>query len=72
MAASLANNIYADPKTFLEMLVECAQFIERARHDVTSTKEDVLDSMENRLSMLVGKMVSHPASTVFHVPLPPT
>jgi hypothetical protein len=67
--ASIANNIYADPKTFLEMLVECAQFIERSRHDATSTKEDVLDSMENRLSLLVGKMASHPASTAFHVPM---
>ena len=67
--SGLANNIYADPPTFMKMLVECSQFIERARHDPTSTKEDVLDSMENRLSLLVGKMASHPVSTVFRLDL---
>ena len=70
MSSGLANNIYADPPTFLGMLVECAQFIERARHDPTSSKEDVLDSLENRLSLLVGKMAAHPVSTAFRVELP--
>ena len=66
---SLANNIYATPLTFMDMLVECSQFIEKARHDPTHTKEDVLDSMENRLSLLVGKMASSPMCTTFHVEL---
>ena len=66
---SLANNIYATPPTFMEMLVECSQFIEKARHDPTNTKEDVLDSMENRLSLLVGKLASHPTCSTFRVEL---
>ena len=66
----LANTIYADPPTFMGMLVECAQFIEKARHDPTSSKEDVLDSMENRLSLLVGKMASHPTCSAFRIELP--
>jgi hypothetical protein len=63
----LVNNIYANPPTFMETLVECAQFIEKARHDTSSTKEDVLDSMENRLSLLIGKMASHPVCSAFKV-----
>lgn len=51
------------------MLVECAQFVEKSRHDPTSSKEDVLDSMENRLSLLVGKMASQPLAGAFHVDL---
>jgi hypothetical protein len=69
-SSGLANNIYADPPTFMGMLVECSQFIERSRHDPTSTKEDVLDSLENRLSLLVGKMAGHPISTTFRIELP--
>jgi hypothetical protein len=66
-APNLANNIYTDPPTFMGMLVECAQFIEKARHDPTSSKEDILDSMENRLSLLVGKMASQPLCGAFRV-----
>jgi len=61
------RNIYADPKTFLQMLLECAQFVEKARHDPSSSKTDVLDSMETRLSLLMGKLLSHPTSATFSV-----
>lgn len=65
----LAANIYATPMTFMESLLECTQFLEKARHDPTSTKDDVLDSLENRLSLLVGKMAAHPTCTAFHLNL---
>jgi hypothetical protein len=68
---SLANNIYANPPTFMEMLVECSQFIEKSRYDQTCSKNDVLDSMENRLSLLVGKMASQPTCSAFRVELSP-
>jgi hypothetical protein len=73
MSGGISSNIYVSPKTFMDMLLECAQFIERARHDETSTvtKADVLDSTENRLSLLVGKMASQPASCTFHIELAP-
>jgi hypothetical protein len=71
MSGGISSNIYVSPKTFMDMLLECAQFIERARHDETSTKADVLDSLENRLSLLVGKMASQPASCTFHIELAP-
>ena len=67
--SAISTNIYASPKTFMDMLLECAQFIERARHDETSSKTDVLDSMENRLSLLVGKMASQPTSSAFRIEL---
>ena len=66
-ARAMWMDIYTDPPTFMGMLVECAQFIEKARLDPTSSKEDVLDSMENRLSLLVGKMASNPMCSAFRV-----
>lgn len=55
----------------LDMLVECSQFIDRARLDPGCSKHDILESMENRLSLLVGKVASHPTSTAFAVFPPP-
>lgn len=71
MAAALVNNIYADPPTFMGALLETAQFIEKARHDPGSSKEDVLDSLEKRLSLLVGKMAAHPTCCAFAIDLSP-
>jgi len=63
--------IYTDPPTFMGMLLECTQFIEKARQDPTSTKADVLDSMEMRLSLLVGKMAAQPTSASFQIVVTP-
>jgi hypothetical protein len=64
------RTIYADPPTFMQMLLECSQFLDSARHDSTSTKADVLDSVEKRLSLLIGKLASQPTSATFTVHLP--
>jgi hypothetical protein len=61
------RTVYAESLTFMDMLLECSQFIDRSRHDPTSSKMDVLDSMETRLSLLVGKLVSQPTCTAFVV-----
>ena len=61
------RNIYADPRSFLQMLLECSQFVERARHDPTNSKADVLDSLETRLSLLIGKLLAHPTASTFSV-----
>jgi hypothetical protein len=63
------RTIYAEPFTFMVMLLECSQFIDKARHDATSSKADVLDSMENRVSLLIGKLASQPTSAMFSVHL---
>jgi hypothetical protein len=65
--ASLTNDVYATPLTLMDMLVECAQFIDKSRLD-ESAKADVLDSMERRITLLVGKIVAHPTSTAYAIP----
>ena len=63
----MTDSFYCTPCTFLDLLLEQAKYIEQQRHDPSSTKEDVLDSMERRISFLVGKMVAHPVSTTFRI-----
>ena len=67
MSAAEACDIYSSPPTFLEALLECARFIEQQRHDPSTTKADVLDSMERRVSLLVGKLASQPTCAAFRV-----
>ena len=67
IAAISSRTLYADPKTFMESLLECSEFIDKARKDPHSTKEDVLDSMETRLSFLVGKMAVSPTCMPFKI-----
>jgi hypothetical protein len=69
MATSI-RSIYSEPPTFMEMLLEVSQFIDKSRHDPTSSKMDVLDSMETRVSFLVGKLASSPTCSAFAVFLP--
>ena len=59
------RTLYTDPPTFMDMLVECSKFLDTARRDEGCTKADVLESMENRLSLLIGKLASQPTSTAF-------
>ena len=65
------RSIYTDPPTFMGMLLECTQFLEKARMDPTSTKEDILDSMETRFSLLIGKMAAQPTSSSFQIIVTP-
>ena len=62
-----ACDIYASPPTFLEALLECAAYIEQQRHDPATTKGDVLDSMERRVSLLVGKLAAQPTCAAFQI-----
>jgi hypothetical protein len=63
------RTLYTDSNTFMDMLLECSRFIDSAALDQTCTKEDVLASMENRVSLLIGKLASHPASSTFTIDL---
>ena len=67
---SALRTVHTDPPTFLQMLLECSQFLDTARYDEGCTKADLLQSMENRVSLLIGKLVSQPTSTVFAICLP--
>lgn len=64
------RTIYTDPPTFMEMLLECSRYLDTARHDEGCKKTDVLESMENRLSLLIGKLASQPTSAAFAIRLP--
>ena len=64
---SVLRSIYANPKTLLEMLIDCGQFIDTARQDPGYSKLDVLESMENRVSLLVGKLVAQPTCSAFTI-----
>jgi hypothetical protein len=61
------RTLYAEPKTFMEALLECSAFVDRMRKDGSYTKEDVLDSMETRVSFLVGKMATSPTCMPFKI-----
>jgi hypothetical protein len=67
MAALATRALYAEPRTFMESLIECSKLIDKCRKDGSISKEDVLDSMETRLSFLVGKMASSPTCMPFRV-----
>ena len=51
----------------MEALLECSAFIDKLRKDPAYTKEDVLDSMETRMSFLVGKMATSPTCMPFKI-----
>ena len=55
------------PPTFLGALLEATNFLNRASTDESMSKADVCASMETRLSLLVGKMVSAPTGASFAV-----
>lgn len=63
------RSFYAEPLTFMDMLLECSRYLDTARHDEGASKADVLDSMENRLSLLIGKLASQPTSAAFAIQL---
>lgn len=55
------------PPTFLDALLEATNFLSRASSDESMTKADICASMETRLSLLVGKMVTAPTGASFAV-----
>jgi hypothetical protein len=60
-------NMQSYPPKFLDALLEATNFLNRASTDESMTKADVCASMETRLSLLVGKMVSTPMGASFTV-----
>jgi hypothetical protein len=55
------------PPTFIDALLEATNFLSRAMADEGVSKADVCASMETRLSLLVGKMVSAPTGAAFAI-----
>ena len=51
--------------TFLDMMRSCLEAIESFRAQDDVTKADVLDSMENRVALMMRKMVATPTTTSY-------
>lgn len=55
------------PGNFYESLRSCVSYIERCRRDQGMSKGDVLDGIEERVSVMMGKALSAPTATSFCV-----
>jgi hypothetical protein len=44
---------------FMDAIIETLDYIECATEDTASTKQDVLDEMRDRMSILVARITSH-------------
>jgi hypothetical protein len=44
---------------FMDAVIETLDYIECATEDTTCTKQDVLDAMRNRMSIMVARVTSH-------------
>jgi hypothetical protein len=53
------------PRNYFEALCETMEFLRTARGDESLGKDDVLDSMENRVSFLLTKLLATPTTTSF-------
>jgi hypothetical protein len=56
---------YAQPSTFMEVLLDTTNMLEKYKHDTLVTKEDLVESMESRLSLIMGKFIAMPINTSF-------
>ena len=61
----MATYVYSTPKTFLEMLLEFSNTLEKYRKDNSVSKEDVAEMAEENISMIIGKLVAVPTTTSF-------
>jgi hypothetical protein len=56
----------AYPPNFLQALLETSNFLDACKTSEIS-KEELIQSMENRVSLLIGKTVSAPTGASFSV-----
>lgn len=54
------------PPNFLQALLETSNFLESCKTSDIS-KEELIHSMENRISLLIGKAVSAPTGASFSI-----
>jgi hypothetical protein len=57
--------VYESPQTLMQLLVETCELLEKYKDDPLVKKEDVIDSMEEKLSLLIGKIITVPTYTSF-------
>jgi uncharacterized membrane protein len=54
-------------RTFLAMLLETSGFLEHASKDAQMTKEELIMSVENRVSIMISKAVVAPMGSSFSI-----
>lgn len=59
-------------KTLVEIVSDTVEYLDRSSMNEDVTKQDVVESVRNRLSVIMSKLVSYPVCTNFAVPLAPT
>jgi hypothetical protein len=64
--SSLPMSSPAYPPNFLQALLEASNFLDSCRA-TDITKEEIIDSMETRISLLIGKAVAAPTGGSFSV-----
>lgn len=47
----------------MEVLIEATELLEKYRDDKSVSRDDILDSMEDKLSLLMGKLIAVPTCT---------
>lgn len=63
--ASSTSSVYEYPQTIMQLVIETSELLEKYRNDVHVKKEDVIDSMEEKISLLIGKIITVPTYTSF-------
>jgi hypothetical protein len=58
---------FQPPRNFFESLRGCVAYLERCRADPGMSKEDVIQGIEERVSVMMGKALAEPTSTSFCV-----
>jgi hypothetical protein len=55
------------PPTFLESLMDATNYLDAASRNDEISKEDLIKSMETKLSIIIGKMVAAPTGDMFNI-----
>ena len=58
-------SFYCNPPTILQVITETCDLLDKYRKDQSVSKTDVIDTMEEKLSILSGKYIAFPTSTSF-------
>ena len=61
------TTIYHRANSLLETVTESCQMLEKYKHDPSVTKTDVIECMEDKLGMIMGRIIAVPVSTSFHL-----
>ena len=56
-----------EPANFFESLRSCVAYLQQCKADPGMSKDDVIDGIEERVSVMMGKALAAPTATSFCV-----